>query len=120
IKFRTSMDNTLLNSKTGERIFVRVEPIHDEDENVQGVIYLETSLEGVYRQLQKINEIVFKDSIIAMIVLVVLSILVARAIIKAIVEMRTQAQTMARGDFSQSVNVYGTVQVSHLEVTFNQ
>src|SRR5699024_10362947 len=119
IKFRTSMDNTLLNSKTGERIFVRVEPIHDEDENVQGVIYLETSLEGVYRQLQKINEIFFKGSIIALIVSVVLGILVARAITKPIVEMRRQAQTMARGDFSQKVKVYGTDEISQLAVTFN-
>ena len=119
IKFKTSTDNTLLNNKTGERIFVRVEPIFDDEQNVKGAIYLETSLESVYRQLQGINEIFLKGSVIALIVSVVLGILVARAITKPIVEMRRQAQTMARGDFSQKVKVYGTDEISQLAVTFN-
>lgn len=118
IKFKTPLDNTFLN-RTGERIFVRVEPIQDQDETVLGVIYLETSLEGVYGQLQKINEIFFKGSVIALFVSMVLGILVARAITKPIIEMRRQAQTMARGDFSQKVKVYGTDEISQLAVTFN-
>lgn len=119
IKFGTSHDSTLLNRKTGERIFVRVVPITDRDENVQGVIYLETSLENVYGQLQDINEIFFKGSVIALVVSVILGILVARAITKPIIEMRRQAQTMARGDFTQKVQVYGTDEISQLAVTFN-
>src|SRR5699024_10994685 len=79
IKFNTSIDNTSLNINTGDRILVRVEPIVDANNNVQGVIYLETSLESVYGQLQKINEIFFKGSVIALIVSVLLGILVARA-----------------------------------------
>lgn len=119
IQFSTSLDNTLFNSRTGERIFVRVEPIHDVEENVHGVIYLESSLEGVYGQLQNINEIFYKGSAIALVVSIVLGILVARAFTKPIVEMRRQAQTMARGDFSQKVKVYGTDEISQLAVTFN-
>ena len=119
IKFRTSLDSTLLNQSTGERIFVRVEPILDREQNVLGVIYLETSLENVYGQLQDINEIFLKGSIIALVVSVILGILVARAITKPIVEMRRQAQTMARGDFTQKVQVYGNDEISQLAVTFN-
>src|SRR5699024_11481713 len=33
--------------------------------------------------------------------------------------MRRQAQKMARGDFSQKVNVYGSDEISQLAVTFN-
>jgi two-component system sensor histidine kinase VicK len=119
IKFKTSQDSTVLNNKTGERIFVRVEPIIDVENNVSGVIYLETSIEPVYRQLQGINEIFLKGSTIALIVSIILGILVARAITKPIIEMRRQAQTMARGDFSQKVKVYGTDEISQLAVTFN-
>jgi len=119
IKFNSSFDNTSLNVKTGERIFVRVEPNSDKENNVQGIIYLETSLEGVYGQLQKINEIFLKGSVIALIVSILLGILVARAITKPIDEMRKQAQTMARGDFSQKVKVYGSDEISQLAVTFN-
>lgn len=119
IQFGSSLDNTLLNERTGERIFVRVEPLFENDETVVGVIYLETSLEGVYGQLQNINEIFLKGSIIALIVSGIIGILVARAITKPIIEMRRQAQTMARGDFSQKVKVYGKDEISQLAVTFN-
>src|SRR5699024_9902713 len=34
-------------------------------------------------------------------------------------EMRKQAQTMARGDFSQKVKVYGQDEISQLAITFN-
>lgn len=119
IKFRTSLDTSQLDSRTGERVFLRVEPIIDSDDNVLGVVYLKTSLEGVYEQLQKINEIFLKGSLIALLVSALLGILVARAITKPIVEMRRQAQTMARGDFSQKVNVYGQDEISQLADTFN-
>ena len=119
LKFSSSMDNTVIDGRTGDRVFVRVEPIFDEDENVVGAIYLQTSLESVYDQLSDINEIFLNGSILALIVSVILGILVARAITKPIMEMRNQAQKMARGDFSQKVNVYGTDEISHLAETFN-
>lgn len=121
IKMGTPLDNTMLNHETGERVFVRVEPIvsSDEPDNILGVLYLESSLEGVYSQLSKMNEIFYKGSIIAMIVSILVGILVARAITKPIVEMRKQAQTMARGDFSQKVKVYGHDEISQLAITFN-
>lgn len=119
LKFKTSTDNTLLNNKTGNRVFVLVEPILDSEGDVEGAIYLETSVESVYRQIQGINEIFLKGSVIALLVSILLGVLVARAITKPIVQMRRQAQTMARGDFSQKVKVYGTDEISQLAVTFN-
>ncbi|MGM8366774.1 cell wall metabolism sensor histidine kinase WalK [Virgibacillus sp. W0181] len=119
LKLHSSLDNTLLNSKTGDRIFVRVEPILNEDENIEGVIYIQTSLEGVYGQLQNINDIFLNGSVLALIVSAVLGILVARAITKPIIEMRRQAQVMATGDFSKKVNVHGTDEISQLAETFN-
>lgn len=119
LQFNTSIDNTSLNSATGERMLIRVEPIVDKSNTVQGAIYLETSLEGVYGQIQNINEIFLKGSLIALLVSIVLGALVARAITKPISEMRQQAQTMARGDFSQKVKVYGNDEISQLAMTFN-
>src|SRR5699024_9781486 len=60
LKFKTSTDNTLLNNKTGNRVFVLVEPIIDSEGDVEGAIYLETSVESVYGQIQGINEIFLK------------------------------------------------------------
>lgn len=119
LKSGSSLDDTLINSKTGDRIFVRVEPIFDTNENVEGVIYLHVSLEGVYGQLQNINDIFLNGSILALIISAILGVLVARAITKPILEMRRQAQVMATGDFSQKVNVYGTDEISQLAQAFN-
>ncbi len=119
LKFGTSLESTFIKDKTGDRIFVRVEPILNNKQEVVGVIYLEASLEGVYGQLADINEIFLKGSVIALAVTMLLGILVARAITKPIIEMRHQAQTMARGDFSQKVKVYGNDEISQLAVTFN-
>src|SRR5690625_1960632 len=49
----------------------------------------------------------------------ILGILVARAFTKPIIEMRQQALTMAEGDFTQKVNVYGSDEISQLADTFN-
>jgi len=117
--FGTSQEDMLLDAQTENQLFVKAEPIFANDETVVGVIYLESSLEGVYGQLQNINDIFLKGSILAISVSALLGILVARTITKPIVEMRQQAQTMAKGDFSQKVNVYGTDEISHLAETFN-
>lgn len=119
IKNGASDEDKVLNNQTRERTFIRVEPIYNSESVVVGVIYLETSLEGVYRQINKINEIFLRGSIIALLVSVILGVFVARAITKPVVEMRRQAQTMARGDFSQKVKVYGNDEISQLAVTFN-
>src|SRR5699024_10102368 len=119
IQFDVFQESTFFNSRTGERMIVRVDPLHDETGKVQGAIYIAASLEGVYGQIQNINEIFLKGSLIALFVSIVLGVLVARAITKPIKEMRRQAQTMARGDFSQKVKVYGQDEISQLAVTFN-
>src|SRR5690606_30655040 len=121
MKIGSPLDHTVLNHQTGERMFVRVEPILSSqgENNVIGVIYLESSLENVYSQLSKINEIFYKGSIIAMLISILVGLLVARAITKPIVEMQKQALTMARGDFSQKVKVYGQDEISQLANTFN-
>src|SRR5690625_996636 len=116
-----SPDKTLYDPKTDNRVFVKTVSLYDkEDENnIIGVIYYEASLEGVYGQIQNINEIFFKGSVLAMVVSAILGILVARTITKPIKEMRRQAQTMAKGDFSQKVNVYSSDEIGQLAVTFN-
>jgi len=117
--FGTSIDNTALDERTKDRIFVKATPIKDREDNVVGVIYTETSLEDIYDQLQNINQVIFQGSILMITVSAILGIFVARAITKPIMEMRRQAQTMAKGDFSQKVNVYGKDEISQLAEAFN-
>src|SRR5699024_9292944 len=99
LKFKSSTNNTLHNNKTRNRLLVLVEIVLDSEGEVEGAIYLETSVESVYGQFQGINSIFLIGTVIALFVSVLLGVLVARAITKPIVQMRRQAQTMARGDF---------------------
>lgn len=117
--FGSAEEEILLDSKTGNRFYIKAEPIYIDEDNILGVIHFRASLEGVYDQLQNINKIFLRGSILAITVSAILGVLVARAITKPIIEMRRQAQTMAKGDFSQKVNVYGTDEISHLAETFN-
>src|SRR5699024_6869147 len=91
----------------------------EDEDNIIGVIYYEASLEGVYDQIQNINEIFFKGSVLAIVVSAILGILVARTITKPIKEMRRQAQKMAKGDYSKKVNFYISDVIGQLAVTFN-
>ncbi|WP_077329770.1 cell wall metabolism sensor histidine kinase WalK [Virgibacillus siamensis] len=119
VRYGLSLDARQYNKKTGNRMYVKAVPIYNDDQTHVGTMYLEASLENVYNQLQKINKIFVQGSILALAVSAFMGILVARTITKPIMEMRRQAQTMARGDFSQKVNVYGTDEIGQLAETFN-
>lgn len=119
VRFGSAEDTRWINQENGNRMYVRAVPIKNDEQIHVGTIYLEASLENVYNQLQKINKIFVKGSILAITVSAFMGILVARTITKPILEMRRQAKTMARGDFSQKVNVYGTDEIGQLSETFN-
>ncbi|MFC2948738.1 cell wall metabolism sensor histidine kinase WalK [Virgibacillus sediminis] len=117
--FDERQDTIKFNPETKNRVRVQAVPIFDSQENVMGVIYVEASLEGVYDQMQEINDIFLQGSLLAIAVSAVVGILVARTITKPISEMRRQAQTMAKGDFSQKVKVYSKDEIGLLADTFN-
>ncbi|WP_099159004.1 cell wall metabolism sensor histidine kinase WalK [Virgibacillus ndiopensis] len=114
-----SRTKRMWDSKNKVRLFVKAVPIYNDKQLVVGAIYIQASLEGVYSQLETINQIFLKGSILAIAVSAFLGILIARTITKPILEMRNQAQTMAKGDFTQKVNVYGADEIGNLAETFN-
>lgn len=110
--------NKLYNAERN-RIYIRTVPIYDNEDTQVGALNIEASLKRVYDQLEDISSIFLRGSILAITVSAFLGILVARTITKPIMEMRKQAQTMAREDFSQKVNVYGKDEIGQLAETFN-
>lgn len=119
LRLGNERDTVRLKAETGNRVYVKATPILDDDGAVEGAVYLEASLEEVYSQLQSINDIFLKGAILAISISALIGIMVARTITKPIMEMRSQAQTMAMGNFSQKVNVYGTDEIGQLAETFN-
>ena len=120
LTFGSSDEMRMRRAGTEERLYVQVNPLtEDEDGDVIGAIYIESSLESMYDQLENINKIFLRSSILAIIVSAFIGILVARTITKPITEMQQQARTIARGDFTQKVNVYGKDEIGQLAETFN-
>ena len=119
ILFDMGKENIQRDRESNNQVFVKAVPVFNDEELVAGVIYLEASLEDVNDQVQEINNIFLQGSILAIAISAFIGILVARSITKPIMEMRRQAQTMAKGDFTQKVNVYGKDEISQLAETFN-
>ncbi|WP_404450709.1 cell wall metabolism sensor histidine kinase WalK [Virgibacillus necropolis] len=105
--------------ETEKRFYVLAVSLKDGSGETVGAIYLEASMGSVYKQLEDISQIFLKGSILAVTVSALLAVLIARTITKPIKEMRRQAQTMAKSDFSQKVKVYSTDEIGNLAETFN-
>lgn len=117
--FDTTYEGNFVNQETDEYVYVRVSPILGEDKTVVGAIYLESSWEDVYNQLDEINRIFLQGALLAITISAIIGVLVARSITKPIKEMRKQAEIMAKGDFTQKVNVYGKDEIGQLSEAFN-
>lgn len=117
--FDSQREGVFINQETDDTVFVRVDPIISDDGIVVGAIYLESSLEEVYDQIEEINTIFFQGALLAISIAAIIGVLVARSITKPIKEMRRQALIMAKGDFTKQVNVYGKDEIGQLSEAFN-
>src|SRR5690606_6545006 len=100
-------------------VYVRVDPVINNSGVIVGAIYLESSLESLYDQLDEINKIFLQGALLAITISAIIGVLVALTITKPIQEMTKQAQVMAKGDFTQKVNVYGKDEIGQLSEAFN-
>lgn len=117
--FDTTHADDFFNQETEEYVYVRVDPIHNAEDAVVGAIYMESSWEDVYNQLDEVNKIFLQGALLAITISAIIGVLVARSITKPIQEMRRQAEIMAQGDFTQKVNVYGKDEIGQLSEAFN-
>lgn len=108
----------LIDSNTGNRIWVLVTPIKNTGE-VKGAIYLVAKIENVYEQMDQINQIFISGTAIALAVTAALGALLAQTITRPMSDMRKQALAMAKGNFSRKVKVYGNDEIGQLAMTFN-
>ncbi|ANX14343.1 PAS domain-containing sensor histidine kinase [Fictibacillus arsenicus] len=114
-----TMDDEIMLSG-GERVMVLAKPIiNDDTGSTIGAIYLEASIESIFKQIQRINNILVTGTVIALIITGLLGVFLARTITRPMADMRKQALVMARGDFSRKVQLYGDDEIGQLAMTFN-
>jgi len=118
IKTAQQTSEDLIDSQTGNRIWVLVTPIKQSGE-VKGAIYLVGKIENVYEQMDQVNQIFISGTAIALAVTAALGVLLAQTITRPISDMRKQALAMAKGNFSRKVKVYGNDEIGQLAMTFN-
>ncbi|WP_211233931.1 cell wall metabolism sensor histidine kinase WalK [Salibacterium aidingense] len=109
---------TIVRDQSGDRIRVIAQPIEENGE-ILGAIYIEASMKAIYQEMDEINSIFIKGTIIALGITALLGILLSQTITRPIVDMRRQARVMREGDFSRRVRVYGQDEIGQLAESFN-
>ncbi|KMY46222.1 histidine kinase [Bacillus sp. FJAT-27916] len=115
----TAQKDIRIDAGTAERILLWSEPLMTEDDVVIGNLYLITKIENVYEELEQINTIMAKATIISLAVTAILGVLLAQTITKPISDMRRQTMAMSRGNYSRKVKVYSDDEIGQLAVAFN-
>ncbi|GKU83862.1 PAS domain-containing sensor histidine kinase [Niallia sp. NCCP-28] len=108
-----------IDPKTGNRIYVLIAPIRPQGGESIGAIYLVGKIENVYKQMDEINQIFQKGTLITLVVTAVLGVLLARTITRPISDMQKHAFALSKGNFSRKVKVYGFDEIGQLAITFN-
>ncbi|MBE4907891.1 cell wall metabolism sensor histidine kinase WalK [Bacillus luteolus] len=114
----TYWEKMFIDPKSKHRVHVSTTPILSKNE-IKGAIYLIASMENVYSDIKKINNILISGTMITLTVTALLGIFLAQTITRPISAMRKHAQEMAKGNFSSKVKVYGFDEIGQLAVTFN-
>ncbi|MBM7710693.1 cell wall metabolism sensor histidine kinase WalK [Enterococcus xiangfangensis] len=105
-----------------KRVCINVQPIQSPtgDSAVIGALYVKSDIEQKYTEISNTALIFFTASLIAGLISIIVSLLVARSITKPIKEMQKQAVRIAQGDYSEKVDVQGHDELSQLAETFNK
>lgn len=104
--------------KDNQRIWILNQPVVINDE-VVGIIYVESNVESIYMQLEAINNTFIIATLFSLVITSILGIFVARTITKPITDMRNQALLMSEGDYTSRVQIYSDDEIGQLAGSFN-
>lgn len=110
------------NLKSNDRYYVSIVPLLNNSNgghNIVGALYVRASLTNVYKNIRSITIIYFFAALIAIILGLFMSYIIARAITKPIYDMRKQTIQISRGNYKGKVRVYDSDELGQLAGMLN-
>ncbi|USS84651.1 cell wall metabolism sensor histidine kinase WalK [Fructilactobacillus myrtifloralis] len=109
-------------SSNNNRYYVLVTPLINSaknQNNIEGVVYIRANLSQVYHNINNITIIYLFAAVLSIILGLLLTLIISRAITKPIDELKRQTEQIARGDYSGHVQVYGNDELGQLAHAVN-
>ncbi|MFP4456961.1 MAG: ATP-binding protein [Clostridia bacterium] len=114
-------DSTIRQDPVSEVRYLNVaQEVTNEEGVTEGYVYIIAAMEDqVYDKVKDIRDILFVGTGITLIISLVLSLALAQTITKPIKELTHSAAEMARGNFSQQIEVHSNDEIGQLGEMFN-
>lgn len=99
-----------------------VSPISSTSENSGnplGIISVTTNIESRYTQVKDIGVIFVSSSLIAIILVIIITFLISQGITKPIAEMKKQTEKIAEGNYTGEVKIYSDDEIGQLGQAIN-
>ncbi|MDF2921144.1 MAG: histidine kinase [Paenibacillaceae bacterium] len=90
-----------------------------KDGKVVGAVYIVKSMEDLYGNISRINQIFLTGTIIALAMTALLGVMLSSTITNPIKEITKQATAVAEGNFDRRLKVYGQDEIGQLSNVFN-
>ena len=87
--------------------------------NPIGIISVTTNIESRYTQVKDIGVIFVSSSLIAIILVIIITFLISQGITKPIAEMKKQTEKIAEGNYTGEVKIYSDDEISQLGQAIN-
>ncbi|MDW7670964.1 MAG: ATP-binding protein [Bacillota bacterium] len=94
-------------------------PLYDENNRINGVVYVRKDLGDIYQTLDQSKFIMIRATLLALGITIILGYLIAASITGPIRDVTVKASKMARGDFDQTVEVKSNDEIGQLASMFN-
>ncbi|GGH80394.1 two-component system sensor histidine kinase VicK [Pullulanibacillus pueri] len=107
-------------TKNNSRVMIVTTPIYiNQGQDKFALLYMENSLNEIYKELRTTNNYLASAIVIALIVTALLGFFLARTITKPLAQMRRQARAVSEGDFSLRVDHNDDDEIGQLADSFN-
>ena len=101
------------------KIVSPISPVSGNSGNPLGIISVTTNIESRYTQVKDIGVIFVSSSLIAIVLVIIITFLISQGITKPIAEMKKQTEKIAEGNYTGEVKIYSDDELGQLGQAIN-